>query len=255
MLKTNAQLKRNVLASIRPPGGMETWSLAEQIASQLAEMIIKGEYEAGARVHEMVVSAQFRVSRGPAREALRILEKEGLITIRPRRGAVVTNLTIDEVRDIFEIRAVLFGLAMRRVAERQDAEVIEGWKSRLSEMEAIATAQEDNPDPYLAAAQELNLFVIAHSGSTHLTSMVYSLFRQTLRYSRLGLTAPERRLQSVRNWKRLLQAVIGGNSETAEEIGKTLVNQSKIEAIKLLRNTENRAAAAVPPHKLARSDA
>lgn len=230
--------RRSQLASIRPPGGAETWSLAEQIASQLAEMIIKGDYQPGTRVHEMAVSARFQVSRGPVREALRLLEKEGLVTILPRRGAVVTNLSIEEVRDIFEIRSVLFGLAMRRVAERQDPVVIEGLKARLAETDAIANAGGDNPDPYLAAAQELNLFVIAHSGSGHLTNMVYSLFRQTLRYSRLGLSAPERRRQSVANWKCLLKAVEEGNAAEAEAVGKRLVDQSKVEAIKRLREAE-----------------
>jgi DNA-binding GntR family transcriptional regulator len=232
------QSPRNQLASIRPPGGPETWSLAEQIASQLAEMIIKGDYEPGSRVHETAVSSRFKVSRGPVREALRLLEKEGLITILPRRGAVVTNLSIEEVRDIFEIRAVLFGLAMKRAAERQDPALIEGLKTRVARTEQIARAGGDDPDPYLAAAQELNLFVIGQSGSGHLTSMVYSLFRQTLRYSRLGLSAPQRRLQSAANWKQLLKAVIEGDQTTAEEFGKRLVDQSKVEAIKLLRKAE-----------------
>jgi DNA-binding GntR family transcriptional regulator len=84
------QSPRNQLASIRPPGGPETWSLAEQIASQLAEMIIKGDYEPGSRVHETAVSSRFKVSRGPVREALRLLEKEGLITILPARSSPIS---------------------------------------------------------------------------------------------------------------------------------------------------------------------
>lgn len=230
--------QRSQLAALRPPGGPETLSLAEQIASQLAEMIIKGDYQPGARVHEVAVSTRFQVSRGPVREALRLLEKEGLITILPRRGAVVTKLTIEEVRDIFEIRSVLFGLAMRRVAEKQDPELIEGLKAHIAESEAVANAGGENPDPYLAAAQAINIFVIAHSGSRHLSNMTYSLFRQTLRYSRLGLSSPQRRLQSVGNWKKLLEAIMEGDQETAEAIGKRLVDQSKVEAIKLLKKAE-----------------
>ncbi|WP_457772517.1 GntR family transcriptional regulator [Phycobium rhodophyticola] len=57
--------------------GGEALSLSEQIASQLADSIARGDYEPGDRIHEVAVSERFQVSRGPVREALRILEKRG----------------------------------------------------------------------------------------------------------------------------------------------------------------------------------
>lgn len=229
--------RRIPLASIRPQGGKdETLSLSEQIASKLAEMIVRDEYEPGARVHEVAVSERFKVSRGPVREALRILEREGLITILPRRGAVVTKLSIDEVRDIFEIRAVLIGLAARRVATMRDPVAVAEIRQRVNVLEEIAKADSSSvPDTaYVAAVQELNLHFSESTGSVRLTSMIYSLFHQTLRYSRLGLSTPERRLQSLTNWKKIAKFIEEGEADAAEAMAKQLVEDSKTQAMKML---------------------
>ena len=239
-------LRRDSLASIRPPGGGgETLSLAEQVATRLAELIVKGEYEPGIRVHEMAVSEMFRVSRGPVREALRILEREGLITIVPRRGAIVTKLSIEEVYDIFEIRAVLIGLAARRVAEMKDEALIDELRTRVQNLEHHASDDgATSPDAYVAGVQELSLFFSASTGSERLTSMIYSLFHQTLRYSRLGLATPERRSQSLNNWRQLMKCVEKGDADGAESTARRLVIDSKIQAMKMLSDP-NRGEAQV----------
>ena len=95
-----------------------TQSLPEQIAARLSERIVSGAYTPGRRILEQAVAAEFAVSRGPVREALRLLEKEGLVIILARRGAQVTNPTIAEVNEIFDIRAMLNGLRDRMMAER-----------------------------------------------------------------------------------------------------------------------------------------
>ncbi|SLN47367.1 GntR family transcriptional regulator [Oceanibacterium hippocampi] len=235
---TETEPRRNFLAAIRPPGGSETWSLGEQIASQLADMIVKGEYKPGARVHEVAVSSRFQVSRGPVREALRLLEKEGLITILPRRGAVVTKLSIDEVRDVFAIRSVLFGLAASRVAELQDPQVLRELKQGVARVNKLAKTKNVDLDEYVGAVQELSFVFSAGSGSSHLSNMVYSLFRQTLRYSRLGLSSRERRLTSAANWSRLLDTVLAGDVVQAEILGRKQISDSGAEAMRRLREAE-----------------
>ena len=94
-----------------------TQSLPEQIAARLSERIVSGTYSPGQRIMEQNVAEEFEVSRGPVREALRLLEKDGLVMILPRRGAQVTNPSIEEVNEIFDIRAMLNGLRDRLIAE------------------------------------------------------------------------------------------------------------------------------------------
>ena len=232
------------LGSIRPPiGGGEALSLAEQIAAQLAESIVQGEYEPGDRIHEVAVSDRFQVSRGPVREALRILEKEGLVQIQPRRGAIVTKLSIQEVEDVFEIRATLLGLAGRRAAQKGDKSLAEELRERLTRLKNLLDLEEneDTTDSYLAEVQELNLLLCARTGSERLTSIIFSLLHQTMRYSRLGLSTNERRKQSVENWARLVNCIETGDAAGAEEATRLLVNRSKDMAVKLLQD-EKRAA-------------
>jgi DNA-binding GntR family transcriptional regulator len=95
-----------------------TLTVSEQIAARLGDRILSGAMPPGARIGEQELADEFAVSRGPIREALRILEREGLATLLPRRGAIVTDLTASELRELLEVRAGLFELVVRKIAAR-----------------------------------------------------------------------------------------------------------------------------------------
>jgi DNA-binding GntR family transcriptional regulator len=82
-------------------------SLTSAVAERLREMIIRGEIPEGAQLRQDVIATQFHVSRIPVREALRQLDAEGLISIVPNRGAVVPELSPDDIEELFAIRALL----------------------------------------------------------------------------------------------------------------------------------------------------
>ena len=84
-----------------------THSLAEQIAARLSDRITAGIYAPGRGSPRTRPRLPAPAHGGPVREALRLLEKDGLVTILPRRGAQVTRLSIAEVREIFDIRAAI----------------------------------------------------------------------------------------------------------------------------------------------------
>ncbi len=228
------------LGSIRPglTEGPHALSLAEQIATQLAESIINEEYAPGARIHEIAVSEQFQVSRGPVREALRILENAGLVSIQPRRGAIVTNLTVEEVDDIFEIRAVLVGLAARRLARNFPPKNLSQIEERIAKLQDLTTQADQDAARYVTISQELSFLLCAGTGSEQLTSIVYSLFHQTIRYTRIGLSTPERRQNSAKTWAKLLMNIRAGAEDEAERTARELVDNSRAMAIKMLRSEE-----------------
>src|SRR5690606_8586969 len=89
-------------------------SLSEQIATHLANQIIRGEMLAGDRIQEVRVAGELEVSGGSVREALLILERRHLIEILPRRGAVVRELTEAGVQGLYELVQVLLGLVIRK---------------------------------------------------------------------------------------------------------------------------------------------
>jgi DNA-binding GntR family transcriptional regulator len=224
----------DVLTQLRL-GAPLTQSLPEQIAARLSERIVSGTYTPGQRVMEQAVAEEFEVSRGPVREALRLLEKEGLVMILPRRGAQVTNPTIAEVHEIFDIRAMLNGLRDRLIAESPQREqlvpVLEQEISRLAQ-----TADDPGAgDEYIEIVLRLNRLLTQTAGNSRLQAILGSLAVQTVRYTRLGLSTPQRRQQSVQHWQRLLQAIRDGDGDAAERIARQRVIDSRDAAVEHLR--------------------
>ncbi|MEQ9815349.1 MAG: GntR family transcriptional regulator [Azospirillaceae bacterium] len=212
-------------------------SLPEQIADRIGDEIVTGAYQPGQRIQEQHVAAALGVSRGPVREALRILEKDGLVVIHPRRGAQVTHLTVDEVKEIFDIRMVLSALAAQLIIERDDAATLARLKEMIAALKSIA-AEDGDTEVYARQAYALSLFLATASGSARLEAMMHALARQTLRYSQLGLSTPERRRRSARLWTRLLQAMRAGDREETEALSRRLVTESRDKIIELLEAEE-----------------
>jgi len=213
------------------PGAPLTLSLPEQIAARLSERIIAGVYAPGQRIMEQAVSAEFAVSRGPVREALRLLEKEGLVTILARRGAQVTQLSIDEVREIFDIRAALNGLRDRNIAEDPGrARLLPSLEASVAQLARLA-GEPGEGDEYVETVFGLNRLLNDASPNRRLRAILSSLALQTLRYSRLGLSTVERRRQSVGNWQRLVRAVREGNGLEAQQAAEQRVLDSRDAAI------------------------
>jgi DNA-binding GntR family transcriptional regulator len=226
-----------------PDRSQLTHSLAEQIAARLSDRIVSGQYTPGQRIMEQALAAEFNVSRGPVREALRLLEKDGLVTILARRGAQVTRLSIDEVREIFDVRAMLNGLRDRLIAEHPDRDRI---LPRLeAEIEALTRYVRDakHAEAYVDAVFRLNRILTDAAGSKRLRAILGSLALQTLRYSQLGLSTPERRRQSVQHWQKLLKAIRDGDGAAAERIARQRVTDSRDAAIRMLKEHDARQAA------------
>ncbi len=226
-------------AALLAPGPL-TQSLPEQIAAQLAARITSGAYAPGQRVMEQAVAAEFAVSRGPVREALRLLEKDGLVTILARRGAQVTNLTIPEVKEIFDIRAALNGLRDRGIAEDPDRHrLLPLLEAEVAELARLARDPKRGDD-YVETVFRLNRLLTAASRSVRLRTILGALARQTLRYSRLGLATEQRRRQSVKHWLELVKAIRSGDGERAQRTAEKRVLDSRDAAIKKLQELEGR---------------
>jgi DNA-binding GntR family transcriptional regulator len=219
------------------PNAPLTLSLPEQIAARLSERITTGAYAPGRRVMEQEISLEFGVSRGPVREALRLLERDGLVTILPRRGAQVTRLSIEEVREIFDIRASLNGLRDRQIAEGRGRErLLPALERGVDRLAQLAPAPAD-ADQYVETVFELNRLLNDSTPNRRLRAILASLALQTLRYSRLGLSTPQRRQQSVGNWRRLVKAVREGDGPEAQRAAEQRVLDSRDAAIRELEKS------------------
>lgn len=223
---------------LRLKGTLKTLSLSEQIAETICEAILKNEYKPGAPIGEQAISNQFGVSRGPVRDALRILEGEGLVEILPRRGARVTNLSIREVDQLYEIRAVLLGLSARLVARHRPPQAIEELTSLLQQLEKSFNKKNDFENHFQISSQ-LNRVIVTKSGNDNLTAMLLKVARQVARYQRLGISTAERRAESLEGWRNIVDAIVSGDEDRAERCQRTQVQKSHAKILELIRNQKS----------------
>ena len=205
-------------------------TLPEQIAEQVSYAILRGDYGPGDPVREQDLANLFQVSRGPIREALRILEKDGVVRILPNRGAKVTQLSTKEINDIFEVRAVLSRLAVRDLCHAGDDRI----RKAVIESARRIGAYADKPvtlDDYLPLSYGLNYMISSSSGNSRLNEMLTSLSRQTIRYTILGLRGAERRNASAKTWSKVADAVEARDAEAAGGLVEQLIIDSKNAAV------------------------
>jgi DNA-binding GntR family transcriptional regulator len=116
---------------------IERGDLVDQVVDVIVDAIVTGQFRPGAKLVEMQIGEQLGVSRGPVREAFRRLEQMGLVAKVPYRGTFVSTLTVDDVRELHDLRAPLEGLAARLLAEKRDPADVERLASILEAMQHV----------------------------------------------------------------------------------------------------------------------
>ncbi len=109
-------------------------SLSEQIAQHICEQIIRGDLVEGERIQELRLAKALSVSRGSVREALLLLERTHLIHIYPRRGAIVAEMSAQQVRALFEVGSLLLGSMVQRISETWRSHEAEALRQLLSHL-------------------------------------------------------------------------------------------------------------------------
>ena len=211
-------------------------TLPSQIAVRIGRAIVDGAFRPGQKLREVDLAQSFGVSRASVREALRLVESEGLVTILPQRGAQVTTLTAEEVRDVFEIRAQLMGLACQRLANA----VTPDLARKLEELLKALRTSRDDGEAYARASLAISEFCVRNAGSKRLADLVLSFGRQTARYTKVSLATAERRKQSYAMWRELVDALVARKPAVAERLARDLVHGTRDTALKLLADTKKK---------------
>lgn len=192
--------------------GSQHLALREQVLTELRSRIVDGDYPPGERLTEDRLAADFGVSRNPVREALRIVEADGLVTMIPRRGAVVATPDASTVADLFAVRSSLETVAARMAAERATPQDVADLRSLL-DAARLATEQDD-----LSRVAQLNsslhMRVIEISGNRWLASISQALYLHVHWIFRIG--AAHRAPHSWQEHIRLVDAIEAGNPDDAE---------------------------------------
>ncbi|MCU0776032.1 MAG: GntR family transcriptional regulator [Ideonella sp.] len=115
-------------------------ALYEDVADRLREQIFARRLEPGSWIDEQALAAEFGISRTPLREALKVLAVEGLVTMKVRRGAYVTEMSVDDVTEVFHLLAVLESDAAGEVARRASATQLAELQRLHDELEQLEVA-------------------------------------------------------------------------------------------------------------------
>src|SRR6195952_4066152 len=121
---------------------LQTSSLSSVVQSELERMILSGELPPGDKLTEVALAARMGVSRGPLREAFRMLEEAGLVRTEKNRGVFVRDIPIDEAIEIFDLRAAMDELVGRRLAERITPAALKEARGLVDQMEQAVKAKD-----------------------------------------------------------------------------------------------------------------
>ena len=189
--------------------------LSETMREDLEEAIATGQLLPGTHLDETELAQRYGVSRTPIREAISQLAGEGLVLQRPRRGAVVANLSPQRLLEMFEVMAELEGMCARLAARRVNDDDV----ARLDKAhQDCATAVEAHDvDGYFYANERFHQAIFAAAGNQFLQEQALVLQKRLRPYRRLQLRVRNRLQRSFEEHRGVLQAITTGDSLVAAQ--------------------------------------
>lgn len=230
--------------------GERTRTIPEQIADHVSNAIVNGEYRGGERIREQELATLYGVSRGPVREAIRTLQERGLVNFFPRRGAYVVEITLDTIVEIFNVRAVLMGLAARDLARRKDNKFLTDLRTGISEAQALSKTRITPPQDFARAIARLGGMVAARCGNSHLSRLLRDQLEHTLwgiiwRDRPLDFLTPQRQAAAVREWQKFEAALAAGDDSEADLLLRRIFFNARDAAIRTLQKTRHEKISAI----------
>ncbi len=216
------------MAEYIPPEAIQANSyvpLRVQVYSALRDAIVSGKLKPGERIVEDRICAELGVSRSPLREALRKLEGEGLVSILPRRGAIVTELTQRDQLDLFAVREALEGLAANLGAQHITP-------AELAELEDICLAMEQcirarDMSTVVTLNTQFHELVAKTSRNRWIREFLLSIRAQTRRLYRSAIEKPDRAVESVGEHRLIIDALRQGDGVHAEALARRHVQRAR----------------------------
>lgn len=193
-------------------------ALYEEVAERLRQRIFAHELPPGTWIDEQALAEDYGISRTPLREALKVLASEGLVTLKPRRGCYVTELSASDIQEIFSIISMLEGRCAFEATEKASPAAIARLQAIQDTLEKAA-ASGDIPT-YFQANQEFHLELWQMSGNRWLLQVIQDL-RKVLKLTRYQSLSLDGRLQkSMEEHQELLAAISSKNPAKAEQLMK-----------------------------------
>lgn len=201
-----------------------------RVFERLRRMIVEGEYGPEERLIEEQVAERLGVSRTPVRQALTMLEAEGLVEIQPNKGAMVCSFSVEDVMEVYDLRAVLEGHATRHASGKIDA-------GQLARLEELATEMEGLSGRYADRGEEIRRLVVLNnefhgtileaSRNRRLGRLVRRIVEIPLVYKAFFRYGSHERVMSNHYHRQILKALRDRDPERAEIVMREHVYEGR----------------------------
>ncbi|MGW2340920.1 GntR family transcriptional regulator [Streptomyces sp. NPDC001661] len=205
---------------------LQQTSMQAKVAEELRRMIISGELPPRSSLSEMTLSQTFGVSRTPIREALKQLQIEGLVEVRPRVGTFVAVPSRREITELFQMKELLEGAAARLLAFRGNVPEVERLAANMSAADEAVRAGDS--EQYEKLVHDFHELIMVGADNSKLEAHYRTLMNQ-LAYARLvrtSLSQPGRLTESDHEHHRVLDLIRAKDGDGAERVMREHVRRS-----------------------------
>lgn len=211
----------------------ESLPLRDVVCNALRQAILLGELKPGARLMEIHLADRLGVSRTPIREAIRKLAQEGLVTIVPRKGAEVAQITEKSMNDVLEVRRALDALCAELACERITPQELENLRLACESFEtAVRTA---DAKEIAHADVALHDIIVKATGNQRLIQLVHNLAEQMYRYRFEYIQDTSQHETLIEEHRIIYQSILGKDKQTAAQAAKTHIDNQEKAIIRRIR--------------------
>ena len=187
--------------------------LREIVYEELKRQILIGEIAPGTRMMEVELAEDMGVSRTPVREAIRKLEKEGLVTIEPRKGAYASNISIKDMVDVLEVRQGLEAMAAASASEKISDAQKEELQNAVDQYRAAV--ESEDVEEIIKYDQKFHMLIVTYSGNKTLTQVFSTVQELAIRFRYIYYDDFNRYENMPNEHQEIEEAIMSGDSEKA----------------------------------------
>ncbi|OAN75684.1 hypothetical protein A8B82_01770 [Sulfitobacter sp. EhC04] len=190
--------------------------LREQVAERLRMAIVTGHFKPGERLIERELCDRMGVSRTSLREALRELQADGLITLKPNKGMSVSVLTVETTRSIYEVRRMLEGLAARLFAKRATPEQMQALRESVDELAEVY--RNFSPEAFIRVKGQFYDILLLGAGNEVAADMLRRIHTRVSQLRVVSLSSEERAQRSIKELRAFCDALEARDEDLAWEL-------------------------------------
>ena len=192
---------------------LQSHSLAQLVHAELEQLILEGELAPGEKLTELTLAARLGVSRGPIREAFRLLEEAGLVRTEKNRGVFVRQVPLTEALEIYDLRAAIEDWVGRRLAAIATPAQVKALRAQVEAMER--TVRDNDATAYHRLNLEFHDGLVEMAGNAKLTSIYRRLIKELSLFRRLNLAMDGGLPLSVGEHRQIVKAIASGDAAAA----------------------------------------